>query len=242
MNDSLSPAAERRPAAVDHIHVPARNGYRRDVAVTGTTPRLPLPRDPYDHRAEKIRSLRTELMLRHEDQGQCNTVALLSPERTEGRSQLVAELAIAFSQLGRPTLLVDADLRHPVQHTLFGTDNRCGLTQAIAAGEAPRMLRFEQFPALSLLTAGTPPQNPVELLSARRFRDLMDSWRTAYDFVLLDSPPVSEYSDGLAIAAVARRVLVLSRADHSPYGETRDLLRRLAATQSQVVGAVVSRF
>ena len=95
--------------------------------------------DPYDPRCEKIRALRTELLLRRELTDRADIVALLSPCPGEGRSLLAAELAIAFAQTGRPTLLVDADLRRPQQHLLFGTDNRQGLSQAIEHGVKPQL-------------------------------------------------------------------------------------------------------
>src|ERR1700728_4343096 len=83
-------------------------------------------RDADNERGEKIRGLRTDLMLLNESAQRGNIFALLSPGRGEGRSQLCAELAIAFAQLGRRTLLVDADLRHPRQHVLFTADNQWG--------------------------------------------------------------------------------------------------------------------
>lgn len=221
------------PVVAERGALPDRDGSRRQ---------LDLPRDPYDQRAEKIRALRTELMLRQEEEPGANFIALLSPQAGEGRSKLAAELAVAFAQLGRPTLLVDADLRRPVQHSLFGLSNRQGLSQAISGSADACIHATSQFRNLSLLPAGPPPSNPVELLSARRFRDLADGWRAQYDFVIVDTPPVTHYSDGLTVAAVARRVLLLNRADHTPYREVSDLLRRLSATQSQIVGAVINRF
>ncbi len=88
---------------------------------------LILAHDPDNPRSEKIRALRTELLLLSEASSHANTIALLSASAGEGRSQLAAELAISFSQLGRRTLLVDADLRQPKQHILFGSSNDNGL-------------------------------------------------------------------------------------------------------------------
>lgn len=206
------------------------------------TPRLAGAYDTFDPRYEKIRALRTELLLRREPGDGAEVIALLSPGTGDGRSQLAAELAIAFAQLDRPTLLVDADLRQPSQHLLFAADNKSGLAQAIERGAAPHLHPVEELRHLWLLTAGPTPDNALELLLNKRFAALVEEWRESFDFVVLDTPPITEYSDGLAVASLIKRVLVLSRARHTPYKESRDLLRRLAAIRSQVVGAVINHF
>lgn len=204
---------------------------------------LLLAHQPYHPHSEQIRSLRTELLLRHEDVDSANVVAVLSPCPGEGRSQLAAELAISFAQLGRPTLLVDADLRRPRQHALFGADNTRGLSQALVRErEKPHLQSVAGLHSLALLTAGPLPPNPLELLSDRRFEALADEWRQTFQFVLLDTPPVGLYADGLAVATIVGRVLSLSRARRTTFTDTREMLRRLAATQSRILGAVINRF
>lgn len=204
--------------------------------------RLALIQDPYDPRSEKVRALRTELMLRHEAKDLADVLALLSPGSGEGRSQLAAELAIAFAQLGRPTLLVDADMRRPIQHLLFRADNESGLAQALTSGQKPQLHSVEGMEALALLTAGRPPHNPLELLSDRHFERLVEEWRREFDFVVIDTPPVDRYADGLAVATVVGRVLAVSRSHHSSQRDTREMLRRLGATQSRILGAVINHF
>jgi len=203
---------------------------------------LILAHDADNPRSEKIRALRTELLLLSEASSGANVIALLSASSGEGRSQLAAELAISFSQLGRRTLLVDADLRQPKQHILFGSTNENGLGEAISRGQKAWFHPVNGLPQLSLLTAGATPPNPLELLSDGRFSRILQDWRKAFEFVILDTPPIKEYADGLAIATLAGRVIVLSRGQHSSYIETRELLRRLATTQSQILGAVINHF
>ena len=203
---------------------------------------LVLAHQPYHPRSEQIRMLRTELLLRHEDTETANIIAVVSPCPGEGRSQLAAELAIAFSQLGRPTLLVDADLRNPQQHVLFNADSRQGLSQALVRDQMPHFQTVAGLPSLSLLTAGLLPPNPLDLLSDRRFEQLADEWQQNFQFVVLDTPPVSQYADGLAVATIVGRILSLSRARHTSYKDTRDMMRRLAATQSRILGAVINHF
>lgn len=204
--------------------------------------RLIMAHDPYDPRCENIRALRTELLLRRESIERADIVALLSPCPGEGRSLLAAEIAIAFAQTGRPTLLVDADLRRPQQHLLFDIDNRHGLSQAIEHGVRPPVHAVQGLPRMSVLTAGAIPDNPVELLSSDHFASMVEDWRDNFEFVVIDTAPVSTFSDGLAVASLVGRVLVLGRAQHTRYRDMQDMLRRLAATRSKILGAVISHF
>jgi protein-tyrosine kinase len=199
-------------------------------------------RDADSARSEKIRALRTDLMLLNDSAQRGNVVALVSPGRGEGRSQLCAELAIAFAQLGRRTLLVDADLRHPRQHVLFTAENQWGLAQTLALGEAAYLHGVEGLPELAVLTSGTIAPNPLELVSNRRFERLLSEMRRQYDFIVIDTPAVSLYADALQIATVAQRVLVVSRTEATSFSSMKDMLRRLAVTDSKILGAVISKF
>ena len=231
--------------------VPTRTGIDRApapqrismfVPTAQPSQRLIMAHAPHDPRAEEIRALRTELLLRRAPLDHADVIAVLSPCAGEGRSQLAAELAIAFAQLGRPTLLVDADLRHPQQHRLFGADNGRGLSHAIESGAMPHLHAVENLPQMFLVTAGAVPANPLELLLDGDFARMVEDWRRSFEFVVLDTAPVTPFSDGLAVASVAGRVLALTRAQHTPYQDIRDMLRRLAATRAQILGAVISHF
>jgi len=226
------------------IHKIASN--RQVVSTQGETVtpsrQLILAHDADNPRSEKIRALRTELLLLCENSRTANTMALLSACAGEGRSQLAAELAISFSQLGRRALLVDADMRQPKQHVLFGTSNTNGLAEAISRNQKPSIHMVEGLPYLTLLTSGATPPNPLELLSDGRFAKLLQEWRKYYEFVVLDTPPVQNYADGLAIATLAGRVMLLSRGQHTSFADTKLLLRRLATTQSQILGTVINHF
>jgi receptor protein-tyrosine kinase len=224
-----------------------RNAQAREVVVwegdrLKPGSQLILAHDPDNPRSEAIRTLRTELLLRSKGRRGAGIFALLSPRATEGRSQLAAELAIAFAQLGRRTLLVDADLRRPRQHALFGADNQCGLAQALADSDAVRLHRIDGLPQMAVLTSGALPPNPLELLSGSRFERLMAEWRRGFEFVVIDTPPTSEFSDGLAVATAAGHVLVLGRAEETSYSALNEMFRNLGATQARILGAVINRF
>ena len=195
-----------------------------------------------DPRNEQVSALRTDLMLLNDSSQRSNLFAFVGPGRYEGRSQLCAELAIAFAQLGRRTLLVDADLRHPRQHVLFGSENQWGLSQALAQGDAPYLNTVEGLPQLTLLTSGPVPNNPLELLSQSRFERLMRSLGNQYDFIVIDTPAVSQFADALQVANVARHVVAVGRAGVTAFQDMKDMLRRLALTDSKMLGAVFNKF
>jgi len=203
---------------------------------------LQLMHDPQSPSSERMRGLRTELLMLGESRSQASVLALLSPGASEGRSLVTAELAIAFAQLGRRTLLVDCDLRQPSQHKLFDADNALGLARSLLYSEPPRVWGVEGVPHLSLITAGPPVPNPLELLSDGRFKRMLGDWRRFYEFIFFDTPPVGMYTDGLAIANLAGRVLVLSRAAVTKHREMKDMLRRLGSTQARIMGAVMNHF
>jgi protein-tyrosine kinase len=205
-------------------------------------PQLQVAFDRANPRNEKMRALRTELLLLNEASSGANIIAIVSPSPGEGRSQLCAELATSFAQLGRRTLLVDADMRAPQQHLLFGSNNEYGLSQAISQNTTPYLHPVKGLPHMFLLTAGIVPSNPLELLSDGRYEKLLTDWRNGYEFVVIDTPPVSMYADALAVATIAGRVLILSRAKMTSYKNTREMMRRLETTRAHVLGGVINHF
>ena len=193
-------------------------------------------------RNEQISSLSTDLLLLNDSTQRSKAFAFVSPGRHEGRSQLCAELAIAFARLGRRTLLVDADLRHPRQHVLFDSDNQWGLSQALAQDSAPYLNTVEGLPQLTVLTSGPVPDNPLELLSQSRFARLTTGLGNQYDFIVIDTPAVAQYPDALQVASSFRRVVAVGRAGVTSFHDMKDMLRRLALADATTLGAVFNKF
>ena len=223
-----------------------RASERRDVVVrqgrASIGAQLRHVMDTADPRNEKIRALRTELMLLSDSAQRGAVLALVSPGRGDGRSQLCAELALSFAQLGRRTLLIDADLRHPHQHVLFNAENLWGLSQSLANGESLYLNGVEDVPGMSLLTSGTVLPNPLELVAHRRFQRMVTEMRRQYEFVVIDTPAVTPYADALQIVNVTQHALVVSRANSTSFASMTDMLRRLAVTNTKILGAVINNF
>jgi len=137
---------------------------------------------PFTPQVEALRALRSQLMLRWFDTDPAHkALAVVSAERREGRSFIAGNLAIVFSQLGEHTLLIDADMRNPCQHTLFGLENRAGLSAVLSGRGGPDTIqRIPSLLDLSVLTAGAQPPNPSELLSRPLFSQLLHEFMIVY--------------------------------------------------------------
>ncbi|TCJ17931.1 chain length determinant protein tyrosine kinase EpsG [Parasulfuritortus cantonensis] len=199
---------------------------------------------PFSNTVENLRALRNQLMLRWLDRQEgTNTLAIVSAGRGEGRSWLAANLAIVFSQLGEHTLLVDADLRNPRQHRLFGLDNRDGLSQLLAERATSSSLsQVANFRDLTVLTAGPTPPNPQELICCSTFISLVNEWQQQYDVVLIDTPAMSQSVDAQSIAGRARGALLVARKDTTPLASLALVQEMLTTADASIVGAVVNEF
>jgi len=187
---------------------------------------------------EHIRRLRTELMLRHGYQNADSlALAVVSPTAGDGRSLLALELAISFAQLGRRTLLIDADMRTPIVRRIFGHQLHRGLAQTLATGDTPKVSIVKGYPTLSIFGGF----NPTELLAKKRFQRLIDSTRKLFDFIVVDTPPFNAYSDSQVISAVVGRVITLHRAPVNTYKDTREMLGGLSRSGAEILGAVLNK-
>ena len=209
---------------------------------TSVSPDLVAAFAPFSPAAEQLRALRSQLMLRCFDgELQRRPLAVVSPGRGEGRSFLAANLAIAFSQLGERTLLIDADLRTPRQHELFRLPPSSGLSGLLSGrsdGEAIRAVPSLQ--GLSVLPAGVVPPNPQELLGRAAFSQLLDSLCSAYDVVIIDTPAAGDFADAQTVAVRAGLALLVARNDQSSLADLAELARCLQQSGAALVGSVLN--
>src|SRR5262245_6502524 len=200
--------------------------------------------EPFHPRAEELRGLRTQLLMRWaKSRVEHRMLAVASPGGGEGRSYVAANLAVAFSQLRERTLLVDADLRAPRQHRIFNVPDRVGLT-AVLSGRADRgaVAQVREFGRLSLLPAGAPPPNPQELISRPALSAFLREMWKDFDVILFDTPPAKFYADALNVAFRAGSAVMLVRKDHTRLADTAGLIRELSDTGVHVVGTVLNVF
>lgn len=197
--------------------------------------------EPFSVQVEGLRALRSQLMLRWFDADQAGkTLAIVSAEYKEGRSFIAANLAVVFSQLGERVLLIDADMRQPRQHALFGVDNHGGLSSVLAGREHAHFQKVEGLRDLSVLPAGSTPPNPIELLARPTFTDLLSDVRQQFDIILLDSPPAKSYADTQMIAARAGAALVVTRNNQTRLQEIHRMIQMMAQASATVIGTVLN--
>lgn len=197
---------------------------------------------PFSPAAEQLRALRSQLMLRCFDgELQRRALTVVSPGRGEGRSFLAANLAIAFAQLGERTLLIDADLRAPRQHQLFHLGNGGGLSGLLSGrATADAVQSVPALPGLSILPAGVVPPNPQELLGRAAFSALLESFCSAYDVVLIDTPAAADYADAQTVAVRAGLALMVARNDRSSLADLSELASCLQQSGAALVGSVLN--
>ena len=200
--------------------------------------------EPFSTPVEAFRALRSQLMLRwFNGSAEQKAMTIVGAAEKEGRSFLAANLAVVFAQLGEHTLLLDADMRHPRQHKLFGIESRTGLSGPISdRGGAVEIQRVQGLRELFVLPAGPPPPNPMELISRPQFKLLLDELRKSFDVILIDSPPAVKYADAQLIATQAGAALVVSRKDVSRMAETKAVSDYLTQSGSTLLGAVFNTF
>jgi capsular exopolysaccharide synthesis family protein len=166
---------------------------------------------PRSTEAEAYRGVRTALYFSAQGK-EYKTIQITSPNMGDGKTVTAANLGISIAQSGRRTILIDADLRRPRLHELFGLSAQVGLASVIRGeAELEEAIQQSAVPGLSLLACGPVPSNPAELLTSARFPELLERIRDQYDFVLVDSPPLLAVSDPAVVAPRVEAVLLSIR-------------------------------
>ena len=199
---------------------------------------------PFGPQARVFGALRSQLMLRWFDNDPAHkALAIVSGEHREGRSYVAANLAVVFSLLGKNTLLIDADMRNPSQHNLFGLDIGGGLSEALSGRAGPATIKHVSgLPNLWVLTAGPPPPNPLELLARPQFPHLLGELRQKFSIILLDSPAATEYADAQTLAICAGASLIVVRKNATRMWQVRGVSDSVAQGNATIVGTVLNDF
>lgn len=198
--------------------------------------------EPFGEQAEQLRALRSQLMLRWFS-NRNKTLTIAGINAGDGASYLAANLAVAFSQLGERTLLIDADLRRPRQHVLFNLGNRPGLSELLAGRvNISAVSRIPAFPNLSVLTAGAVPPNPAELLSRAATPVKLEDLAGHYDVILIDTSAAHDSADAEMVAARTGAALLVLRQDHTQLAAAAEFQASLASAGAVLIGTVLNRF
>jgi capsular exopolysaccharide synthesis family protein len=186
---------------------------------------------------EGFRALRTNLQFLVKDSDRL--IQVTSPEPSQGKSTIVANLGVALSQVGIETVIVDADFRRPRQHQIFGLDNSEGLSMTMAMRDDEPLLKSTSFPNLWVLTSGPMPPEPTEMLAIRAAA-VCEQLRKLNALVLIDSPPILPVNDARLIAPHTDGVLLVIAAKGPKPSAVRAALGRLQLVGTRIIGVVLN--
>jgi len=199
---------------------------------------------PHEHPraqvSEAYRSLRTALLLSSAQRLQ--VVAVTSAAMGEGKTATASNLAIVLAQLGRPVLIVDADLRKPSLHRVFRASNQVGLVSHLTGtAEAGEILFRTTVPNLWITPAGPLAPAPSELLSSDSMHDWLRAVCTRFEYVVIDTPPMLAVTDALVVGVLADGVVLTLHSGKVTRDEARLCRDRLRQGEVRVLGAVLNR-
>jgi len=190
---------------------------------------------------EAYRSVRTALQFSGEN-GAPKVMAISSSEKGESKTTSSVALGIQFAQFGSRVLIIDADLRNPTLHKVFGGSNQLGLTNVLAGGESPvEVTNNTPVSNLYFMASGPLPPNPAELLSGHKMLELIELARTKFDYVIIDSPPILGLADVIVIAKLADAVLLQIRSGSTHRAAVQQALKRLANVRIRPLGCILTR-
>ena len=219
-----------------------------------SSPELTILHQPNGLYAESIRATRAQLLLRAEAEFRCGrsaprTLAVVSADFCEGRTRLVANLAVALAQSGRRTLVIDSDLRAPRQHQVFGlSEVGNGLSTIlgkIAASDTSSTVTLtpiQDMASLFLLPSQPAPVDPLEQLENPNLSALLSQLSQQFEHILLDTPAYAAGPDVLTICARCDAALLVVRPQHTRTRRARALVEALQRSHTLILGTVIHDF
>ncbi|WP_025872306.1 polysaccharide biosynthesis tyrosine autokinase [Methylobacillus glycogenes] len=198
--------------------------------------------DPFSINVEKYRAIRSQLMLYWFAQGK-KSLSFSSVYDKDDTSDLVANLGVVFSQLGEKTLIIDAHLDSPRQNRIFNIKSTAGLSDILAGrvtDYSSSITRLVEFEHLSILSSGTIPPNPRELLGRGFLKQFITAIANDYDVILVDAPSFVRHSEPLSVASATEGVVLLAKRHVSKANDLSKVVDQLSKIRVPVVGTVLT--
>lgn len=191
---------------------------------------------------EAFNRLRTNLMYTVNDKEGCPIFAVTSDDQSAGKSTVIANTATSFAMSGKRVLLIDADMRAPMQYRLFRQNRtQTGLSDLLSGIEADESRAIVEYGnGLFLLVAGKNPPNPSELIMSHRFEVLLKKWSSEYDAIFIDFPPVGIVADTLAIKDLVTGYIFVIRSGVSDANRAKSALEAMEQVNAKVLGVVLN--
>jgi polysaccharide biosynthesis transport protein len=213
-----------------------------DAGITAALPNVDLVahESPSSLMAEAYRSIRTSLMLSSPDHPP-KSILVTSAAPSEGKTVTAINLAISLTQTAARVVLIDADMRKPRISSVFGLREPLGLS-SVLTGTAPlkAAIQHSAIPNLFIMPCGPVPPNPGELIVANRFRQLIQVLPQYFDYVVLDSPPVSNVSDARVLASICDAVVLVVKALSTSRHQAMSAVDQLRESRGRLAGIVLN--
>jgi len=205
-----------------------------EIAVVGAT------RGP-DPVAEQYRALRTNIMFSRLDQS-VSTIAVTSTLSGEGKSTTACNLAVVMAQAGFRVILVDADLRRPSLHRVFGLQRNTGLGNlTLEGGPVDGFLSETDIPNLRVLCSGPLPPNPSELLGSNTMQRIIGGLKATADVLIFDTPPIGTFTDATVLGAMVDGVVLVVEYGRTPINRIFRSLETLDAVGIRPLGVLLNK-
>lgn len=197
--------------------------------------------DPTSPFAEAYRSVRTALQF-STPTGAPRRLVVTSSSKNEGKSTTALALAINFAQMGKPVLIIDADLRNPVLHKLLGVDNTRGLSNYLSGNVGPlEVAHRTEIPNLFVMTTGPLPPNPVELLSSMKLLTLLSQCEEHFTHIIVDGPPVIGIADAIVLCNQVENSVFVIESGKTRKGHAKAALKRLHQSGVHPLGVILTK-
>ena len=240
LRQRMNPLLLRTEEIEDRLGLPLLGALPTVPKVEGEPRALYAHLPPRSRVAETLRSIRAVIQATASAEGP-RRLLVTSCLEGEGKSDLATGLALSFAQLGTPTLLVDADLRRPALHRIFGVEAVPGLADAVGLGTAVRQfVRATDVPDLHLLTAGTPADAPTEILSSEELAATLKQLGEHYPIIIIDSPPVALVSDALTLSRHVDGLVFVIRRARVPEALGLRTLHQLEQVGARILGVLMN--
>lgn len=197
---------------------------------------------PKSNISEDIRTIRTNLKFTANDDAKVLLVTSSVPG--EGKSFISANLAAAFAQTGEKVLLVDADLRLGRVHKIFNQSAAKGFSNMLISGtseDLPEYIKKTTIPNLYIVSRGTVPPNPSELLNSSSCKKLINIFRENFDRVIFDGVPVNGLPDSLVLANLVDRVIIVTTIGYTSIDELNQTKKALEQIDANIAGVIVNK-
>ncbi|HEY5537694.1 MAG TPA: CpsD/CapB family tyrosine-protein kinase [Acetobacterium sp.] len=205
----------------------------KDSIITFKEPKSPI--------SEAFRKMRTNITFSDIDH-ELQVLAITSTDKSEGKTTILGNYAVALAQSGKRTLIIDCDLRRPQMHRKFDLGNGKGLTNILLKEiDIVDGIQKTEVPDLFIITSGPIPPNPSEILASRRMGVVIDDLKNNFDYILLDAPPVGMVTDAAVLSPVVEGYIVVVSLGQCNRDGVRYAIENLKKINARIIGVVANK-